>query len=144
VGGDTTREFRVLFGRFEYVLKRTGFLRPNRHVAQADWSAFARALGVEFFHEVAASGVANTLINEPPGQLLRVDLEWARPARALENTAELIERGVCRVRNSLFHGEKFVGDAGQDARDQLLIAEALNVLRAAEAKVPEVAEHLRE
>lgn len=136
-------DFSTLFGRFEHALKRTGFLKAGRHDAQADWAGFANALGVEFYQEVADHRLAETLIKQPPGKLLNEGLAWNRPDAALSNTVELFERGVCRVRNSVVHGEKLVGDPAQRERDLLLIREALNVLEAAVDRIPEVAERLR-
>ena len=136
------REFGDLFAAYERALKRGGFLRQDRKDAQADWKAFARALGSEFYDEVRANNLADTVINKPPAKLMREGLEWNRPERPLKNSVELIEQGVCRVRNSLFHGEKFVGNAGEIRRDLVLVMEALAVLRAAKAKIPSVAKLL--
>jgi hypothetical protein len=52
---------------------------------------------------------------------------------------ELFDQGVCRVRNSLFHGEKFVDRQDQRERDAILVSEALSVLREAQDRVPAVA-----
>lgn len=58
-------------------------------------------------------------------------LAWQpeKPA-PLRNVTELFVQGVCRVRNSYLHGEKFVGsgDPGQWKRDTTLIEEAFAVL----------------
>lgn len=132
------REFGDMFAAYERALKRGGFLRQDRRDAQADWRTFAAALGVEFFDEVRGKKLADTLINEPPAKLMRDGLAWSRPDCPLEGVVELFERGVCRVRNSLFHGEKFIGDADEIGRDIVLVTEALAVLRAAKDKIPSV------
>ena len=127
-------KFAADFGAMEYALKRAPkYRRKNRAVAEADWDAFARDLGQKFFDHVVKSGVAKTLIGEPPRRLL-ANMQWDPPSPApLSNVAQLIVNGVCRVRNSYFHGEKFTGGpAGQWERDAKLIEEAHAVLKEAQ------------
>ena len=125
-------DFARAFGEAEYVMKRSGILRHNREAAQADWDAFARELGQDFFCAVVEMGVAKTLIGIPPRRLMN-DLEWVPETPApLTNVHGLIVQGVCRVRNSYLHGEKFRGGPdGQWARNLKLIKEAHAVLDAA-------------
>jgi hypothetical protein len=125
------REFFDIFSRMEHRLKRSGFLKQNRADAQADWSVYARALGEPFFAEAKRSGIADTLINRPPAKLMN-DLAWEAPKKPLDGVENLFTHGVARVRNSLFHGEKFVGAREQRERDLTLVAEALAVLKLAE------------
>lgn len=128
-------EFAALFRKTEHDLKRSGFLRDTDH-AQADWNKFARELGLPFFEEIRASGRADTLLGEPPRKLMREGLEWLPlNPRPLANVVELFEQGVCRVRNSFVHGEKFVsGQEGQWERDATLVAEASFVLKQAKER----------
>lgn len=126
-------EFFDVFARMEHRLKRSGFIR-DRDDAQADWGAFAKSLGEPFFQDVVDRGLAETLISAPPAKLMS-DLKWRRPQRHLANVEDLIVRGVTRVRNSLFHGEKFVGGPEQVSRDLILISEALAVLKLAEGHI---------
>lgn len=120
------------FGDAEYALKRSGWIRLNKETAEADWDAFARDLGPEFFAAVVDKGIAKTLIGEPPRRLMN-DLVWAPEIPVpLTNVHELIIQGVCRVRNSYLHGEKFRGGPdGQWERDVTLINEARVVLQVA-------------
>lgn len=124
--------FAADFRSVEYALKRSGHLRKGKKVAEADWSGFAQELGEAFFHQIQASGIAKTLINHPPRQLLAT-LDWSPPnPPPLANVTELIVNGVCRVRNSYIHGEKFTGGPdNQWERDVLLMAEAHAVLKQA-------------
>lgn len=124
--------FARQFGDAEYALKRSARTRPNKETAEADWDAFARDLGPEFFAAVVDNGIAKTLIGEPPRRLMK-DLVWAPEIpQPLTNVHELIVQGVCRVRNSYLHGEKFRGGPdGQWKRDVTLIKEAHVVLQAA-------------
>lgn len=123
--------FAAAFRKAEYAMKRSGFLRPNRKDAQADWDALAQQLGTAFFAEVVAAGIAPTLVGDPP-RSLGSDMVWSPPNPApLTTVQQLVVNGVCRVRNSYIHGEKFTGGpdgAGQWARDSTLIEEAHAVL----------------
>jgi hypothetical protein len=83
---EMSREFGDLFTSYERALKRGGFLRQDRKDAQADWKAFATALGSEFYDEVRAQNIATTLIDKPPAKLMREGLAWNRPERALANS----------------------------------------------------------
>lgn len=124
--------FAAEFRQAEYALKRSGFIRTNKKVAEADWDEFAKILGKAFYEYVKTAGIAKTLIAQPPRQLL-ANMEWS-PANAnpLANVAELMINGVCRVRNSYIHGEKFSGGPeGQWDRDARLVEEAHAVLREA-------------
>lgn len=122
-------DFARAFGEAEYAMKRSGILRQNREVAQADWDALAQDLGEDFFSAVVKMGIAKTLVSIPPRRL-KSDLQWAPKVPVpITNVHELIVQGVCRVRNSYLHGEKFTGGPdGQWARDIKLIEEAHAVL----------------
>ena len=129
---EIARAFALDFGRAEYALKRSKYLRKNKEIAEVDWDAFARDLGVDFFANVVAKGIAKTLVGDPPRRLL-ADMEWSPDKTSpLTNVHQLMIEGVCRVRNSLLHGEKFTGGPeGQWARDRTLITEAHAVLNQA-------------
>lgn len=130
----TAKDFADDFGAMEYALKRSGFLRKNREVAEADWDLFAKSLGTAFFEQVVEQGIANTLVNDPPRRLL-ANMQWSpQTTIPMTNVAQLIVNGVCRVRNSYLHGEKFTGGPdGQWERDAELVAEAHAVLKSAMA-----------
>jgi hypothetical protein len=126
---EIARAFALDFGRAEYALKRSKYLRKNKEIAEVDWDAFARDLGVDFFANVVAKGIAKTLVGDPPRRLM-ADMKWSPDKTSpLTNVHQLMIEGVCRVRNSLLHGEKFTGGPeGQWARDRTLITEAHAVL----------------
>lgn len=122
--------FATDYRHLEYALKRAPeYRRKNKATAEADWGAFATALGPTFFDQIVRSGVAKNLIGKPPRRLLN-DMKWAPTNPApLSNVSELIINGVCRVRHNYFHGEKFTGASeGQWDRDITLIQEAHAVL----------------
>lgn len=124
--------FAADFRRMEYTLKRSGYVRKNKKEAQADWDKFAQDLGKEFFDDVVTKGYAKILIGHPPRKLL-ANLQWTpEHPSPLSNVAQLFAVGVCRVRNSYIHGEKFTGGPeGQWERDVSLIQEAHAVLNEA-------------
>jgi hypothetical protein len=125
--------FAAAFRDAEYALKRSNYLRNNKDNAEADWDSLARDLGQVFFDKIVASGLAKTLIGNPARQLKADGLEWMPKETApLTNVHQLIVQGVCRVRNSYIHGEKFRGGPeGQWDRDAKLIEEAHAVLKEA-------------
>jgi hypothetical protein len=130
------QELAKLFGRFEHALKRSGFLQ-NKDIAMADWSKFAHEIGDEFYEHIKSSKEAETLLRDPPRKLMRDDLKWEpQKPEPLNDVVELFVQGVCRVRNSFVHGEKFVGGEGTWERDVKLVSEALFVLREARNRVP--------
>lgn len=131
----TADAFAKAFRHTEYAMKRSRYLRKNKDVAEADWDLFAKDLGQGFFELVRAKGIANTLIGHPPRLLMAETLQWApQEPKPFTTVAQLIVNGVCRVRNSYLHGEKFTGGPeGQWDRDTRLVEEAHDVLRAAVA-----------
>jgi len=138
---EIAREFAYEFGRFEYALKRSGFLLTKAADARADWRKFATALGDAFFADVRDSGIAPTILVHPPRKLMQDGLKWMpEQPPPITNVVDLMEKGVCRIRNSYLHGEKFTGgpDGAQWNRDTLLVAEAMAVLLAAHDRVPAV------
>lgn len=90
-------KFAADFGAMEDAMKRSpNYRRKNKAIAEADWDLFAKDLGQEFFEHIVKSGVAKTLIGEPPRRLL-ADMQWAPPnPAALSNVAQLLVNGVCR------------------------------------------------
>lgn len=138
---EVASEFAWLFGKYEYALKRSGFQKEKSKVAEADWEAFAAELTEEFFQHVDKNNIAPTLINHPPRKLM-ADLTWLpEKPLPLASVDDLFVRGVCRVRNSYIHGEKFVGgpDGDKWERDVTLVVEALAVLKEAVGRVRGVA-----
>jgi hypothetical protein len=125
-------KFAATFRQSEHALKRSGYLRKDKDNAEADWDAFAQKLGPAFFDHIVKSGIAITLVGDPPRRQLAT-MEWVpKHTTPLTNVAQLIVNGVCRVRNSYFHGEKFVGgEPGQFERDATLVTEAHAVLHEA-------------
>lgn len=124
--------FAADFRAMEYSMKRSGFRRKGKAVAEADWDLFAQSLGPAFYDHVVQQGIAAQLIGRPPRRLM-ADMQWSpQTTIPLANVAQLIINGVCRVRNSYIHGEKFTGGPeGQWERDAVLVEEAHAVLKLA-------------
>lgn len=130
-------EFFVLFSRFEYALKRSGFLRPNVPEAQADWGRFARENQTPFSESNSVSVAKKEAVayyeKEPPRKQLQQNgrLHWSDPLRPGdgETSLEFLCRAIGTVRNNLFHGGKFPQFPVQDvSRDEALLKHAKELL----------------
>jgi hypothetical protein len=130
--------FFVVFSRFEYTLKRAGYLRGNNK-AQPDWNRLAGELGQDFLTRVRVSGEATTLLEQPPKKQVVRDglLDW-KTMPPIENANDLF-LSVCCVRNNLFHGGKYGrGPLPEISRDEGLLREATRVLEMALDARPEL------
>jgi hypothetical protein len=138
--------FFVFFARFDYALKRAGYLKEGRQ-AEASWDKFAKDLGEPFLKAVDASGKARELLAEPPRkQVVKSGhLDW-EPAKPIKEVVQLFV-SIRRVRNNLFHGGKFpslgtlcvaVPDRDDRDRGEQLINQAQKVLEMALEKCPKV------
>lgn len=119
--------FFATFARFEYAMKRAGYLKHNKPgtSAEAGWDAFSLDLGAAFFDQCRANPGLQVLFVAPP-RLLKVDpggaVSW-KQARTV-NSASAFFQVIKDIRNSLFHGEKQV----HSDRDGQLIAAAQQTL----------------
>jgi hypothetical protein len=129
--------FFVIFSRFEYTLKRAGYLRGNK--AEPNWNRLAGELGQDFLTRVRVSGEATTLLEEPPKkQVVRDGLLAWKTMPPIENANDLF-LAVSRVRNNLFHGGKYgSGPVPAISRDERLLREATRVLEMALNARPEL------
>jgi len=125
--------FFAAFSRFEFALKRAGYLR-NKDIADADWDRFAGSLDQAFLDEVRVAKFAQETLAKPPGKPIRKGdiVDW-REAPPIENVQGLFI-AIRQARNNLFHGEKFIGDGVKDSRDRRLLADGLAVLELALTK----------
>jgi hypothetical protein len=125
------------FSRFEYALKRAGFLIRNTRDAKPDWDVFAGAVA-ERWHTINDEQFASAcayLVQNPPAKQVVVDraLAWQDTTRgAGERDAAFVLRCVRQVRNNLFHGGKFpLRPIPSVERDARLLDAARSVLGAA-------------
>src|SRR5438132_4685875 len=93
-------EFVLVFSRFEYSLKRQGFLTKNQKYAEADWDSFAVS-GRGGFSELSwmdFKGARSALLSRPPKkQIVFPDgkLGWAESKRGpAEREEEFLVRLV--------------------------------------------------
>lgn len=129
---DIAFRFIGRFAQIEKRLKDAGQIQRGRKAAQADWPTLADSLGQHFFDEVRQSGQADALINEPPRTRMADGLVFSpEMPLPLRNVRELFALGVCRVRNNLVHGEKFVVSEGGWERDEALVRAAQWILELA-------------
>lgn len=130
-------EFFDQFARFENALKRAGYLK-NKDAAEADWDKFARDLDASFFEQVRGAKEAATLVSAPPKKRIRDQgvLSWQDGLQVTDAPSLFV--AVCRARNNLFHGEKFIRDREGDKRGEQLLTESLWVLELALAKHAEL------
>jgi hypothetical protein len=87
-------DFARTFRQTEHVLKRSGYLRKDKGIAEADRDEFAKKLGPNFFQHIMARGIAIPLVRDPPRRLL-ASMEWSpEKTKPLTNVAQLIVIGV--------------------------------------------------
>jgi len=125
--------FFVEFSRFEYALKRAGYIENNIK-ASADWDKFANNIQkkTQFSKLKIEIPEANYLLENPPkkqickdNELGWVDAERDRYKSEIHWMLDLVKV----VRNNLFHGGKFPGGPVKDpARDTKLLEGSRAVL----------------
>jgi hypothetical protein len=126
--------FFVLFSRFEYALKRAGFVTGSGGKVTANWDEFASKYN-SVFNPVHPPGLqqAYTYFKEHPPrkQILKNGrLDWSKP-NTLGKEPLLVWLLLCAriVRNNLFHGGKFpVAPIEEPARNSLLLGHALVIM----------------
>lgn len=119
-------DFFAAFSRFEYALKRGGFLGGNDKAASADWDGFAKSIKGRFGRPPpAALGDALAYFRAGPPQKQVKEgsgLGW-RPIDTSGSEEAFAIRCVKTVRNNLFHGGKFPSGASHD------VARSVDLLR---------------
>ncbi len=126
-------QFLYTFSRFEYALKRSRYHGPDGNVAHADWDRFENDLGVLPLADLApVLACGNYILAKPPKtQVVKGGgLSWEDSAPTASEIKSLLVY-VCRIRNNLFHGGKFLEGAVHDAaRDKDLLCGGVSVLNA--------------
>ena len=127
-------QFFLMFSRFEYALKREGYVRVDRKDAQAAWRSFAKDHAAKFStdHDPRLQRAISYIKRSPPKKQIHVDrvLDWAEPTQFSGGPLLpwLLDQ-IQIIRNNLFHGGKFPQFAVSDpSRDRELIESALLVL----------------
>jgi len=128
-------EFLGVFSRFEYALKAAGFVRGDHKRVEADWDTFARQIAPKFkrTRNPQLDVAVKYLLTQPPRRQVIVNkrVAWRdSPPDANVSESERVLLMVRRVRNNLFHGAKYWSpENGRRARDRLLVAHSLTVLK---------------
>lgn len=128
-------QFFAFFSRFEYSLKRSGFLKPGER-AEANWDTYANTLRGRFaiIDNPTFRDATDFLRREPPKtQVITCgELAWRETIQgAGEHHEQYILRLVRTVRNNLFHGGKYPVPLGQIidvARNRLLLKAGVTIL----------------
>ena len=134
--GEIVLQFFVTFSRFEYALKRAGFIKRDGYSnVLPNWCRFAERLdawladitGTEF------TKAKSYLLREPPLKLIfdkSGEIILCPPERrGNESDAEYLLRLVRDVRNNLFHGGKYPdGPVSDQARNSQLLQACLTIL----------------
>jgi hypothetical protein len=131
---DLVLEFFVLFSRLEFALKEAKFFDNS---GNADWTRFsiASAYLLKSVHESEVSEAISYLLTTPPKKqkVISDELIWTDTLPDHKNELDLILLYVRRIRNSLFHGGKFIGGSnewypGDNNRNWELIKHATTIL----------------
>jgi len=141
--------FIVLFLRFEYALKRTGFLlneTPGER-AEPNWDKYGVSCNDDFGRLLLAdpdlAAARRFLLDDPPNKQIVDDYkqpDWTDEQKD-SNKERLFEllRHVRFVRNNLMHGEK----CGFGPRDLELVKRSLTILKACAGINPDVLAAIR-
>jgi hypothetical protein len=144
---DLVLRFFFAIARFEYALKRTGFLEPDKNWASPDWAGFGSSVGEQFMvsKQTGLSDAVAYLEKNPPRTQVVTNgkLDWRDNRRGKSDSSTVwLLRLVKTVRNNLFHGGKFPGTPVSDfARNPKLLRYGLIVLEEVLRLSPKVAAH---
>lgn len=131
-------DFFVVFFRFEYALKKAGFINQGKqNKVLANWDQFISNIRKEFesidsYPDIVSDSISY-IMNHPPNiQVLdNGRLIW-KPRSEINNETPLIHNLSLRIRdirNNLFHGGKYrLYDNRNPTRDVRLIKSALVIL----------------
>jgi hypothetical protein len=134
-------QFFVTFSRFEYALKRAGFVKGDSYDnALPDWGRFAREklnAQIADITDAEFTKARSYLLQEPPRRQTFVksnkSMQWrANSKRSSEGEGEYLLRLVRDARNNLFHGGKYPSPDGpvndQTLRNSQLLQACLTIL----------------
>jgi len=129
---DILTGFSILFSRFEYALKLTGYCQKC-HEAKPDWYKFAedhdKLFDASKKYELKIA-VQYILKNPPKRQVQKNGKLDFQSDKNNGTQLEQILRSVRTVRNNLFHGGKFPsGPIDDPARDTKLLESCITILQ---------------
>lgn len=125
--------FFLFFSRFEYALKRAGFVAEVGD-AKADWTRYAqqRPHLIANARDARFRGAVALLEQQTPKKQVLIDgqLDWRGDRYDGEFTLDRIFTLVRRIRNNLFHGGKFPsGEQSAIERDRNLIRAGIAIMQ---------------
>jgi hypothetical protein len=131
---DLTVEFLGTFARFEYALKRSGYVKGNEKRIDADWDRLCQELASADPTALAPILASCGYLRARPPKKQVLDngqLAWrVRGASGGSDIGELL-LSLRTVRNNVFHGGKFPeGPVTDPLRDEQLIRDCLAVMQA--------------
>ena len=131
---DLVTGFSILFSRFEYALKRRGYVRNNRGYVEVDWTRFAVDNAKKFGllqHDDVKAAVEYLQERPPKQQVLRDGNSLGWEDRTLQGSSPLehVIDAIKRVRNNLFHGGKFpMQPIEEPGRNKELLESCITIL----------------
>lgn len=123
-------EFFMVFSRFEFALKRSGYFRGDSSRAVPDWDKFCIAFQDRYYTTITPEfqQACEYYTTYPPKKQVVQDNQvvWKENVQG-NNESEFawIIRSIRAVRNNLFHGGKFPYD---QVRDNTLLFQGLVIL----------------
>jgi hypothetical protein len=127
-------DFIATFSRLEYALKASGQFLKKTKDAEADWTAFASSIDAKINNSTNCQlkKSIDHILNNPPLKQINENglIKWKRVDSSKQNKTKNLIMYICRIRNNLFHGGKFVwGYLEEFDRDFCLIKCALLILK---------------
>jgi hypothetical protein len=143
---DLVFSFFAVFSRFEYALKRSGFLKRQDGRAEPNWDEFANTLRGKLSEVPDAQFIEarRFLLAEPPKTqvVAQGHLGWQDTlCGSGESEERYLLRLVSTVRNNLFHGGKYpypFASVDEPSRDTRLLQAAIAILQACLTSSPQV------
>ena len=129
---ELAQEMFVTFARFEFALKAATYRNSDGPV-QADWTTFAQSEPVcSLIDELSADdhSAVTYIVSHPPKKRIVCDgqLAWSDAQPTTNPLADRVLIYVRRVRNNLFHGDKFNPAWTEPERTGHLLKASLDIL----------------
>jgi hypothetical protein len=127
-------EFLATFARFEFALKKAGYLQGDDSRVSPDWDSFARDVAkLDAAVMAPILDACQYLQQHPPKKqiLPNGQLRWVERQGTSGSAIGDVLLSVRTVRNNVFHGGTFPdGPVAEPLRDEQLIRDCLAVLEA--------------
>lgn len=124
--------FFILYSRFEYALKRSGYLQTHKTNLFIDLDRASNELASNCDSQIKKLRETELKIfNAPPKKQINVDntFEWADSDTSSMSETRRALHLASSVRNNLFHGGKWPHNPSYDlARDKQLIEDATKII----------------